>query len=317
MQFKKIWLLLLLSVLFICSLPAANQKAGTTGFNFLKIIYSARASALGSAFSAMDKDADGMFYNPGSLVTLQERQFKTTFMNYLSGYQGGSVVYGTKVNAQTAYGFYISYLQSDDIEKTLVTSTGDFAGTDGTFGSSDMVAGAVVSKHLSDMVQAGFALKYVRESIDTYSASGVALDIGFQHQPVNPKVRVGIAIRNLGAQLTYFTDSKYHEKLPVVINGGIKYAFKPNFQGMFEIVSPVSQNLSALLGAEYQYNDQFTGRIGYKTNASDWKNGGSLEILSGISAGVGFNWHYLGLDYAYISYGDLGSVNQISLRYRF
>eukprot|EP00825_Cyclidium_porcatum_P028455 TRINITY_DN30709_c0_g1_i1.p1 TRINITY_DN30709_c0_g1~~TRINITY_DN30709_c0_g1_i1.p1 ORF type:complete len:462 (-),score=36.85 TRINITY_DN30709_c0_g1_i1:10-1395(-) len=73
----------------------------------------------------------------------------------------------------------------------------------------------------------------------------------------------------------------------------------------------------ALLGAEYQYNDQFTGRIGYKTNASDWKNGGSLEILSGISAGVGFNWHYLGLDYAYISYGDLGSVNQISLRYRF
>jgi hypothetical protein len=317
MQFNKIWLLLIISFVFTFSLEAVNQNAGTTGFNFLKVIYSARASALGSAFSAMDKDADGMFYNPGSLVTLTEPQLKTTFMSYLSGYQGGSVSYGFKRNDVTAYGFYLSYLQSDKIEKTLATSTGDYAGQSGTFGSSDMVAGLVVSKHLSDMIQAGFTVKYVRESIDIYSASAVAADIGFQHQPVNQKVRVGLAIRNLGTQLTYFNDSKYHEKLPVVINGGLKYEFQPKFQGMFEIFKPLGQNLNVLLGAEYKYNDQFVGRLGYKTNATDWKAGGSLDILSGISTGLGFNWHDLGLDYAFVSYGDLGSVNQISLRYRF
>jgi hypothetical protein len=317
MQFKKKSLLFLLSIAFTFSLNAINQEAGTTGFNFLKVIYSARASALGSAFSAMDKDADGMFFNPGCLVTLQEKQMKTTFMSYLVGYQGGSVSYGTKVNERTAYGFYLSYLQSDRIDKTNVTSTGDYAGTDGTFGSSDIVAGVVVSKLMSDMIQAGFALKYIRESIDVNSASGVAVDIGFQHQPVNQKVRVGVEVRNLGTQLTYFTDSKYHDKLPVVLSGGMKYIFQPNFQGMFEISKPVGQNIAILLGAEYQYNEQFVGRLGYKTNASDWKTGGTIAFLSGISAGLGFNWHELGLDYAFVSYGDLGSVNQISLRYRF
>lgn len=315
MQYKKIWLLL--SAVLCFSLNALNQNAGTTGFSFLKIIYSARANAVGSAFSAMDKDADIVFYNPGGLVTLDQKQLKTTYISYLNGFQGGSVVFATKKNERTAYGLFVDYLQSDQIEKTLVTTTGEYAGTDGTFGSSDMVLGAVISKHMSDMVQAGFTAKYFRESIDTYSASGVAIDIGFQHQPINPKVRIGMAIHNLGTQLTYYTDSKYKEKLPTVANAGIKYSFKPNLLGMFELIKPSGQDISVAIGSEYQFNELLAGRLGYKSNGKDWKTGGNMDFISGISAGLGFKWRELGIDYAFVSYGDLGTVNQISLRYLF
>jgi len=315
MQFNKIWILLLLSTILTFSLHAINQNAGTTGFNFLKII-SARANAMGTAFTAVDKDADIVFFNPGGLVTINQKQLKTTFTSYLSGYQGGSVVYGTKKNDKTAYGFYVSYLLSDDIEKTLVDGT-SYGGSAGTFNSSDMVAGAVISKHLSDMVQAGIAAKYFRESIDTYSASGVCIDIGLQHQPVNQKVRIGMAIRNLGKQLTYYTSSNYNESLPIVASAGLRYMFKPNFEGMIELAKPSGQDLTVNFGTEYEFNEQFCGRLGYKTNADDWKSGSDWAAISGLSAGLGFNWHDLGLDYAFISYGDLGTVNQISLRYRF
>jgi hypothetical protein len=60
-------------------------------------------------------------------------------------------------------------------------------------------------------------------------------------------------------------------------------------------------------------------RVGYKTNASDWKAGGDYDAFSGMSFGTGFNLdkYNLKIDYAIVSYGDLGFVNQVTMNYLF
>ena len=58
-------------------------------------------------------------------------------------------------------------------------------------------------------------------------------------------------------------------------------------------------------------------RGGYKSNAKDWRAGGDNETFAGISFGFGIFWQKYTVDYAIISYGDLGYVNQVSLKYSF
>ncbi len=322
--------LILIMGLVLLALPmlAISDNAGTSGFNSLKIIYSARANAMAGAFTSRDDDIDVIFFNPANLGGYKvKREVSSTYMNYFDGYNGGSIAYQYKKSRKSNVAFFGQFLASDDITRTLEGENGGYLES-GSFSNSDFIAGASYSYHFNDQLNIGLTGKFIQESIDDKSASALALDIGILHRPVNEKIRVGAVIRNLGSQITYFNDSKYSEGLPLVYAGGISYktdlktrdrevAFVPTMLVSLDLSLATGSDLIGLIGTEFQVHDQFLIRAGYKTNSGDYRNGGDNEIYSGLSTGVGFVRNNLKIDYALNSYGDLGFVNQVTLKYQF
>ncbi len=308
-----------LSICLICTQPlySVNEDAGTTGFNALKIVYSARASAMGQAMNGIITNTDGMQFNPSSILGLASREVSSTYMNYFIDAQGGSLQLLLPQDKYTSYGFFLNYLNFGDMERTLVNQSGDLVETGESFGSYNIVAGASIAKNINPVVDFGGTLKMIYDKIDDTSASAVMIDFGILHHPENEKVKVGGSVRNLGTQLSYYSDSEYKEKLPVTYSVGLSYKHDEKSLLGIDITKSNGQNFIAKLGVEYFIYPIFALRAGFRTDAGDWRTGGSWEALSGISTGMGLNWNQYKLDYAISSYGDLGFVNQLTLKYTF
>lgn len=324
---KKLNLILGL-ILMTLSLVAISDNAGTSGFNSLKIIYSARANAMAGAFTAIDDDIDVIFFNPANLGGYDtKREVSSTYMNYFDGYNGGSVIYQYKRSHKANVALFGQFLTSDDIPRTVNGDNGGYIEA-GTFDNSDFIMGGSYSYYFNEQLNIGISGKYIQETIDSKSASAIAFDLGILHRPINEKIRVGVAVRNLGTQLTHFTDAEYSEGLPIVYAGGISYLtalrgrnneaeFIPTMLMSLDLSLSEGSDLVGLIGTEFKVHEQFLVRAGYKTSAADYKNGGDNEIYSGFSTGVGFVRNNLNIDYALNSYGDLGFVNQVTLKYKF
>lgn len=311
-------LMLIMIILLPVLLIAENENAGTSGFTFLKVNYSARAAAMGNAYTGLSNDADAVFFNPAGLVQISSPQASLTYMSYLIEINCGSAVYAYPVNDKTSLAVFAKGLSATE-ERTVADEMGQYDGIDGTFGMSDFVFGVSAARYLLDMLDVGINVKFIQESLDETSASAVVFDAGIMHQTTNKNLKLGIAIRNIGKQLTYYTDNEYEEVLPTTLTVGFNYHPKDKFYVTADIYKPFDNDIFGRFGLEYQVHPILALRAGYKTNASDWATGGDYELFSGISFGTGFDLskYNLKIDYAIVSYGDLGFVNQISVKYLF
>jgi hypothetical protein len=314
MRFKILFTILLLPLL----LTAENENTGTTGFAFLKVSYSARASAMGGAFSGLADDASAVFFNPAGLNQLKGKKAEVTYMNYLEGVNCGSAVYAYPYNEETSLAVFVQGLSASE-DKTLVDAYGQYAGKEGTFGVSDFLIGISFARKLHSILDAGINIKYLLESLDGRNASVAAFDIGLMHQTTNENLKVGIVLRNIGKQLSYYTETEWEEELPMTATLGFNLNPIEQLHANLDIYKPLNSDFSGKLGLEYTYQQIIAFRCGYKSNASDWKAGGDNELFAGLSLGFGLKLYQynLKMDYALVSYGDLGYVNQITIGYSF
>ncbi len=307
---------LILIAIISLSVFAISEDAGTSGFSFLKVNYSARAAAMASAFTGLSNDASAVFFNPAGLSQIQSKEISTTYMSYFDGIQCGSVVYAFPYDDKTTLAAFSQFLTATE-DRTLADANGNYAGTDGTFGISEVLLGVSASRRVLAVLDLGINIKYLQESLDEYGGSAVAVDIALLHQTTNKNLKVGIALKNLGKQLSYYTGNEYEEKLPQLFVAGFSYHPDEKFFATLDIYKPMEFDFSGRLGVEYQIHDMLALRCGYKSNAKDWRAGGDHETFAGLSFGFGINWQKYTIDYAVISYGDLGYVNQVSLKYSF
>lgn len=310
----KISLCLVFLALLIFNLTA-SESAGTTGFNFLRVAYSARASAMGGAYTGLVEGSDAVFYNPAGLAQLMNKSFSTTYINYFDGFQGGTVNYSYPASEEMMMAFWLQYLGAAGIEKTTVDPFGNFIDSGSTFGANNIVIGGSFGYFAHEMLNIGANIKVIREMIDDYSAMAAAADIGILHQTTNDNLRVGITLKNLGIQLTHFTEEKHQEKMPSGVTVGFNYSPNDKLNINIDADKPFENKFTIKIGAEYHLHTLFTLRTGYNTRSKDWQMGGDYDFLSGFAFGFGSNWRNYYLDYAINSYGDLGFINQISLRY--
>lgn len=307
----------LTSIISLALLNAANENVGTTGFNFLRVSYSARAAGMANAFTGQADDQEAVFFNPAGLPQLTKMVFSSSYINYFEGFQGGSVVFAIPRKDRLAFGFFAQYLGSQGITRTLVDDLGEYIGTAGTFGASDLILGVSGGLYVHEMLNLGASVRYITESIDEYSASAAVVDLALFHQTTNDRLSVGVALRNIGKQLSYFTSSKHEEKLPTQLSVGFNYNFHDKLNANLDISKPFDQDFSGRLGAEYLVHPMLALRGGFNSRADDWRMGGDYDFLSGLSGGFGCFLRQYEINYSISSYGDLGLVNQVSLKYTF
>jgi hypothetical protein len=268
-----------------------------------------------------------LYYNPAGLTAEAENfevydelldkpvqkpvvnRFTATYMNYLLDFQYGFIGYARQLDEQSVAGLSISYQNYGTFNRLDIN--GDNMGT---FGASDMSIAVTYSKRIRPRLSAGVTGKFIYEAIEDYNSNGLAMDLGFLYL-IDPdgSTRLGMAITNLGAQLSGFTDT-HKDPLPTKFALGLSHKLRGlPFLFSAEVGKPYDNDFYFSLGTELVSFRPFFIRAGWSSVGRDYRIGGDSDNMAGFAGGFGYEYENYAIDYSYSSYADIGSVHRISL----
>lgn len=323
----------LLGLLF--TVPAAQgqvlptfggDRAGTSGFQFLKIPVDARAAALSQTVVANAFDATALFWNPA--LAAQTSRIHAGFHHaaYFAdvNLDFAALTYPLGVAGLTLGG-HVQMLSTDEMEVT--TELMPF-GTGETFRYGGIAAGLTVAQRLTDLFSYGVTAKFVRESTAGVRFNTFVFDLGIFYRVGATGAQMAVAVRNFGldavsdGQLTRptvgtdgtITEQEFESMTPpTTFLLGFSYeAFRDHEQHDLlvsaQLNNPNDNAEQWNVGTEYTWNDLFILRLGYRFG---------VEEAVTPSAGVGLLLPYLGpllrFDYGYDRMERLGTVHRIGL----
>lgn len=302
MKLNKKIILIALAFIFSASLTySQNDGPGNTGMAFLKLGVGARSVAMGESFSSVAEDATAFIYNPAML------NFGEKTNIYLSHNVGlfdqKNSFLGAKINLNKInLGFGLLRSGVDDIEVRLTPGA-----PIEKFNSQNLSLGLSGSYEIYKNLSLGITGKFLYEKIFTDEASGFAVDLGTSYRQNN--LTFGFMVANIGSMNEL---NKVSTKLPTLVRFGGSY--KNNFDKFSIVVS--ADGFKVLNGGKFHihsgieggYKDLLFVRAGYQTNYDN----------KGFSAGIGFKYMGITIDYALVPYYDtFGTGNTISLGYIF
>ncbi|HUF08526.1 MAG TPA: PorV/PorQ family protein [Rhodothermales bacterium] len=322
---------LLLSVSVVTSeaqlIPSfGRDRAGTSGFQFLKIPVDARSAAMGQAVATNAVDASALFWNPALIAQSRARTIlgvsHTSYhadvkLNYLAAAQDiGGVTLGFS-------------LQSMDSGEMPVTTEFQPFGTGETFKVIDLSLGLTVAQQLTDLFSYGVTARYVEEGIASVTHKTLVLDAGIFYRIGETGTKMAVSIRSFG----FDSSSDGEIERTVVSETGVR--IEDNFESMtpattflmgiaydvfhrsggdkslllsVQLNNPNDNAESYNIGVEYLWNRLLALRTGYRFGVEEAEvpSFGFGLLLPGIGPDVRF-------DYGFNQLERLGSVHRIGL----
>jgi len=307
-------ILIIISFSFIYSVFA--QSVGTTSFNFLKNQYSPRAAALANNLIAIQGDINTMFNNPAGLSGIENRQWAINYINHLLDFQGGQFAYVVPNKKFGVIGVGLLYFSYGDFEET--NEFGKLTGN--TFGASEFALAVSTANTLGEGFDYGVNVKFIYSSLANYSASALAIDAGLLYtiQQLND-LRIGVSLANVGTVVDKYTDAE--EKLPLLLRIGLskRLAHLPlTISASFnDLTATTNESMSFLkrfsVAGEFEVSRAVRFRLGYDNDVNQGVKPLGTNSFGGIAAGLGILWKSFRIDYAYSSYGELGSQNRLGV----
>ena len=288
-----------LGLAFLAGSAGAVQ---TTVFPVLNLGQSARAQAMGEAFTGAADDLSSLFYNPAGLALLQRESLGLNHTSYLSDgfFENGSAAFPFAALGTLAFqGGYLNYGSFDQRD-----SSGNLTGS---INPLEYSVGGGWGFPISGNVFGGVRTQWVQQNVAGNSASALLWDFGFLFVP-NSFFRAGWSLKNLGVEST-------GDNLPVLLRLGTAFRVpldNKNENRLLLDMDPVVpfQGAAGLrTGIEYANENKFFIRMGY---ASDFQTEGP-GTLNGLNAGAGLFLDPIEVDYSFSFLGDLGNTQQISL----
>jgi hypothetical protein len=278
----------------------AGGTEGAAPFNFLFLDAGARPAALGGAYAAAANDADALLYNPAGLAGIKQNH---ATLQHTGHFQGAAQEYGALALKQ-GFGFMFNTVGYGKIRRTTLSNPGGTGLDD--FGIRDWAVSLGYGKNHGP-VSLGIAGKYITEEIDDYGARALAMDIGALADlgPKNVPLSLGLAVQNIGTRAKF---QSAYEELPVNIRMGLAYQFSGPGLLVVDANLPKHGGATIHAGGEYVIFERLALRIGYN---------GRNEAGPGLTAGGGVRFDGFSLDYAFVSFGDLGDSHRVSLSCRW
>lgn len=275
---------------------------------------------MGGVSAAAGAGAEAVFLNPASLARVAAEAPSEVALGYdalLESAYSGSVAYARPLGRDAAFAAGLLYASQG--AQTAYSAVGDATGR---FTPTDLALGAWYARRLLGPLSLAGGLKLVRSAIDDRSGTTMAADFGLLAKHVaelgEGPLDAGLAIQNIGPPLKLGGAS---DPLPARIRAGALWRVSPTFDAALDVNLPVDQDPYASLGVEARLPASrvrstkpwvVSVRGGYDQNRTRGVDG-----FTGFSAGAGFDFSALRLDYAWIPFGDLGSVNRITIAFRF
>lgn len=285
-----------------------NSGAGTSAFSFLKINVGSRAVGMGGAFTGLADDQNSLYYNPAGIAGLEDRAFIAEYHDYFAGLQSGFAGLVRPMGSDKALGFHITYLDYGEFIQT------DQAGNEeGTFSGSDMVFAFTLAMRKTHQLFFGATAKFIYESIQDYSATGLALDLGVRYMSDRGRYAGGLAIQNLGAQLSSLGTGE-KDGLPTTLRVG--GSAKP--PGLFsvlalDVIVPFDNDIDFAVGVEYFKVRPLLLRLGWNSFGSNFRSDYSDNGLAGLNFGLGLEYNKLQISYAFTPAADLGDSHRVTI----
>jgi hypothetical protein len=287
-----------------------NSKAGTRVFNFLKIQVGARPMAMGGAFTGVADDEASLYYNPAGIAGLEGRRFMAGYHNYVFDMQSGFLGYVHPLGEDRKIAVYINYLNYGEFIRTDDNGVED--GT--TFSGSDILFAAGYAMAVNQNIFAGGTAKLIFEKIDTYSASGVAVDLGARYVINDGNGSFGLMMQNLGTQLSTFVEDGEKDPLPLNFRLGASRRLKglPLLIAL-DVVIPTDNDIYFAIGSELLNLRPLYLRLGWSSFGSNYKTGTGKDDLAGFSAGFGVEYRRMQISYTLTPEAELGTSHRITL----
>ncbi len=301
------------SLLLVLPAGAYASGAGTTAANFLKVAMSPRAVSMAGAFSALANDSGAVFVNPAGLAQFEEREAALDFSTYLQDAKMGNISYAGRAG-DNRFGFGATFLTVGGIERRGDDVAGSVPEL-GTFGADDLAVTLAYAKkeimpESMPRLDGGFSVKFIRSTIYTKSAFAIAADAGVIYRATG-KTNISLALQNLGTKMKFDEEA---DPLPVCLRAGMLYRASEKLNLAGEVSEYLQdEQIYPAVGAEYWFRKAFALRGGYKFGY-DTSNLGA-EV--GLSLGFGVKVAGLGVDYAFLPFGELGSIHRFGFWLQF
>ena len=305
--------------------PSNIERVGQAGWQFLKINGDARMRGLGGAQTATAHgDASSVFGNPASLVDVHGVEVAFHNTSWIADIGHKSAVIAGNLSEWGSVAFSVVTLDYGDMAETINTPTpaGDRTVevvTGNYFSAKDLAVGLTYSRFVTDRLSIGGTVKVLREQIAELYMNSWGLDLGTLYYTGFRSLRIGMIARNFGpdSRLVGWSEEFKAEaqdiRMPLDFRIGLAMdVFEGSEDGSLMTISVEGSHPSdgpekANLGAEYQYNDMFFLRAGYRFNYDE-------ESLT-FGGGVRYKLDdvVFKVNYGYSDFGALQQVHSISL----
>lgn len=292
-------------------------QGGRTALPLLQLPASARALALGGSAVLLQGDDAALFFNPAQLLSAGRVRARVgaggSFQSWLasSSLSALSAVLPVAGGALGVGVQALDYGSGEGIDPD--PSTGGETGiSTGQRVTATEIAGSLGYAHPLGPVQAGGAVKVVRQRLADESAGGAALDVGASTRWHG--AAIAASMQNLGASMRM---SGRGAAMPALVRLGV--ATPPVRREALGLVAlgevarvrdlPLVP-IGALEGRWIAANGiRVFLRVGVRRDPAD-------DLASPASVGAGFATRHLAVDYAYRGLGEIGqATHRIGLRW--
>lgn len=301
----------------------AVEKLGQTGFKWLSIPVSARAVGMGNAFSSIDGDLAGVYWNPATLSKVSSYEVMFSNVNWIADIKHMSFIGAVNWEEVGTFAIHFLHINYGNLDATI-RSTNSKAFIDmGTFTPGGYSIGLGFARQITDKFSFGAVLKYCYEDLGTgiiaqeldgdrssYKAQlGIpAFDLGTVFYPGFYDFRFSMTLTNFSQEEKYIDESF---PLPLTFRLGtamdIMKIIEPGSQHevmvAVDMLHPRDYSERIYFGMEYGFNQSYFLRIGNKMN----------HDVENFSAGVGLKYDLgqigLRIDYAYNNFKYFDAIN--------
>jgi hypothetical protein len=308
--------------------PADIERAGQSGWQFLKINGDARQAALGGAYTAISNgDASSVFGNPASLSDVKNIDVQINVLQWVADINHQSVALAYNLGDIGVVGASISLLDYGDIPDTVNEPLGTSATvptiTGRMFTANDIAAGLSYAKKITDNLSVGGNIRWMQQQIAEHKMTNWSLDFGTMYYTGFRSLRVAITARNFGPDSRFggwseeFQTESDNVRMPLDFRAGIAMDFLDE-EGSLHLLTllaegdhPNDGREKFHFGASYAFDKVFFVRFGYRLNYDVQKFTFGVGITYPIGDVNGT------LNYAYVDFGELTQVHMFSLGFSF
>ncbi len=326
----------LLSLFLIVPFLSEAQIGGENTYEFLNLVNSARMAALGGTQVALadETDLNVAYNNPALLTEDMQNHLVANYVNYISDVNYGYVAYALPVKWPGNFAAGMHYINYG----TFIEALPDGTKTGSTFKAAEYALNIIWSYQFNRILVGG-TLKPIWSSFESYQSAGIAVDLGAAYQSKDGLTTIGLALKNIGTQITTYYDGGNREPLPfdiqmgyslrlghapLRISGTLQHLQKWTL-GKTETDDETSDDTTKedgigkkflrhmILGVELLPSENLTLRAGYNYQRRQELKFDEKASTVGFTFGFGFEISRFELNYGLARYHLAGASNHFSV----